>query len=117
MISSISRTVSALRAYQQKMEVTADNIANVGTERFKKSSATAIEGSKGDVQLNIKPVNTEGYRYHEFEGDKMVEKEGSNVDLGKEIPEMMITQRVYEANLKTLQTHDSMLGSLLDIIS
>ena len=116
MISSIVGTVSALGAYRQKMEVTADNIANVNTEQFKKSKATAVEGSNGDVQLNIKRVTTPGYRYQEFEGDKMVEKEGSNVDLGEEIPEMMITQRAYDANLKTLQTHDSMLGSLLDIV-
>ena len=116
MISSIGGTVSALRVYRQKMEVTADNIANVNTEQFKKSKATVIEGLNGDVQLNVKRVKTPGYRYQEFAGDKMVEKEGSNVDLGEEIPEMMITQRAYEANLKTLQTHDNMLGSLLDII-
>lgn len=116
MISSIGGTVSALRAYRQKMEVTADNIANVNTEQFKKSKATVTEGLNGDVQLNIKRVITPGYQYQEFEGDKKVEKEGSNVDLGEEIPEMMITQRAYEANLKTLQTHDNMLGSLLDII-
>jgi flagellar hook protein FlgE len=30
---------------------------------------------------------------------------------------MMVTQRTYEANLKVLQTHDKMLGTLLDILS
>ncbi|MGD8262406.1 MAG: flagellar basal body rod C-terminal domain-containing protein [Desulfobacterales bacterium] len=117
MISSIGGTVSALQAYRQKMEVTADNIANVNTEQFKKSKATVTEGLNGDVRLNIRRGITPGYHYQEFGGDKTVEKEGSNVDLGEEIPEMMITQRTYEANLKMLQTHDNILGSLLDIVS
>ena len=38
----------------------------------------------------------------------------SFVNLEEEFPEMMVTQRNYEANLKVLQTHDKMLGTLLD---
>ena len=45
----------------------------------------------------------------------MIEKEGSNVNLEEEIPELMVTQRTYEANLKVLQTQNKMLGTLLDI--
>ena len=41
--------------------------------------------------------------------------EQSNVDLGQELPEMSLNSRFYEANLKTLQTADEMLGSLLKI--
>jgi flagellar basal-body rod protein FlgC len=47
----------------------------------------------------------------------MVEKETSNVNLEEELPDLMVTQRTYEANLKVLQTRDKMLGSMLDIIS
>jgi flagellar basal-body rod protein FlgC len=47
----------------------------------------------------------------------MVEKETSNVNLEEELPDMMVTQRTYEANLKVLQTQDKMLGTLLDILS
>jgi flagellar hook-associated protein FlgK len=36
--------------------------------------------------------------------------------LEEEIPEMMVTQRAYEANLKVLQTQNKMLGSVLDIM-
>jgi flagellar hook protein FlgE len=40
----------------------------------------------------------------------------ANLNLRKKIPEMMITQRTYEANLKVLQTEDNMLGTLLGTI-
>jgi flagellar hook protein FlgE len=39
------------------------------------------------------------------------------VDLNEELPEMVITQTAYSANLKTLKTQNDMLGSLLDIFS
>ena len=116
MIPSVNSTISALRAYTSKMGVAADNIANVNTTEFKKSRVTLREGTNGDVQVNTNRINTPGYRYQEFEGDQQVEKESSNVNLEEEIPNMMVTQRTYEANLKVLQTRNEMLGSLLDIM-
>ena len=115
MIPSVNSTISALHAYTTKLGVTADNIANVNTDEFKKSRATLKEGINGDVQVDINRVNTPGRSYQKLEGDQLVEKEGSNVSLEEEVPEMMVTQRTYEANLKVLQTQNKMLGTLLDI--
>lgn len=115
MIPSVNSTISALQAYTTKLGVTADNIANVNTDEFKKSRATLKEGINGDVQVDINRVNTPGRSYQNLEGDQLVEKEGSNVSLEEEVPEMMVTQRTYEANLKVLQTQNKMLGTLLDI--
>jgi flagellar hook protein FlgE len=42
--------------------------------------------------------------------------EASNVDLAEEFTDSIATQSGYKANLKTIQTHDEMLGTLLDII-
>jgi flagellar basal-body rod protein FlgC len=99
------------------MGVTADNIANVNTDEFKKSRVTMNEGANGGVEVEVNKINTPGHRYQELEGDQMVEKETSNVNLEEELPDMMVTQRTYEANLKVLQTQDKMLGTLLDILS
>jgi flagellar hook protein FlgE len=116
-IPAVNSTLSALQAYRKSMGVTANNIANVNTEEFKKSRATMIEGVNGGVEVDVEKVNTPGHRYQELQGDQMVEKETSNVNLEEEIPDLMVTQRTYEANLKVLQTRDKMLGSMLDIIS
>ena len=116
MISSVNSTLSALQAYKNSMGVTANNIANVNTDKFKKSRATMHEGVNGNVELAVNKVNTPGHRYQELEGNQMVEKETSNVNLEEELPDLMITQRTYEANLKVLQTQDRMLGAMLDIL-
>ena len=117
MIPAVNSALSALQAYRKSMGVTANNIANVNTEGFKKSRATMKEGINGGVEVDVKTVDTPGHRYQELEGDQLVEKETSNVNLEEELPDLMVTRRTYEANLKTLQTRDKMLGSLLDIIS
>ncbi len=116
MISAVNSTVSALQAFKTQMEVTSHNIANVNTEEFKKSKATLKEGANGDVQVEVNRVNTPGHRYQELEGDQMVEKETSNVDLAEEFVQMMVTQHAYDANIKVLQAQDKMLGATLDIL-
>ena len=117
MIPAVNSTLSALQAYRKSMRVTANNIANVNTEEFKKSRATMKEGLNGGVEVDVQKVNTPGHRYQELQGDQIVEKETSNVNLEEELPDLMQTKRTYEANLKVLQTRDKMLGSMLDIIS
>jgi flagellar basal-body rod protein FlgC len=67
--------------------------------------------------VDVKKVDTPGHRYQELEADQIVEKETSNVNLEEELPDLMVTRRTYEANLKVLQTHDKMLGTMLDILS
>ena len=116
MISALNSTVSALRAFVTKLGVTADNIANVNTDGFKKNRAILHEGQNGGVRVEIKRDDSPGFRYDTVENGEKVEKETSNVDLAEEIPDLMMTKRAYQANLKTLETQDEMLGSLLDTI-
>ncbi|MHB8765939.1 MAG: flagellar basal body rod C-terminal domain-containing protein, partial [Deferrisomatales bacterium] len=47
------------------------------------------------------------------EGPEPVEL--SNVDLGEEMVGMLVGERGFELNLKTLQVADEMLGALLDL--
>ena len=49
MTFSIQSTLSAVTAFGEKMGVTANNIANVETEEFKKSKATLVEGPRKNV--------------------------------------------------------------------
>jgi flagellar hook protein FlgE len=116
MIPAVNGTLSALQAYKKSMGVTANNIANVNTEGFKKSRAIMNEGVNGGVEVAVNKVDTPGHRYQEIDGDQMVDRETSNVNLEEEIPDLMVTQRAYEANLKALQTRDKMLGTTLDIM-
>ena len=116
MISSVSSSLSALNAFGEKMAVTANNVANVETEEFKKSRAVMVEGSNGEVEVNVEKVDEPGPTRTEIEEGQMVEKEMSNVDLAEEIPQTMIAQRGYEANLATVKTEDEMVGTLIDVM-
>lgn len=116
MLSGIQAGLSALNAIQTRTQVTANNVANVNTDGFKKSRATLIEADQqGGVTTHIEQMATPGPMVYEQteQGETLVEK--SNVELTEELPRMMIDRRAYQANIKTIQAQDEMLGSLLDI--
>lgn len=116
MISALNGTISALRAFVTKLGVSADNIANVNTDGFKRNRATLHEDYNGGVRVELSKDESPGLRYDVIEDGEKVEKETSNVNLNEEIPDLMLTRRAYQANLKTIETQDEMLGSLLDTI-
>lgn len=117
MILPLNSAISALQAHVKKLGVTAHNIANLNSEGYKKYRATMEEDALGGVQLDIRRVETPGFPYEIMEDGQPVGKETSNVDLTQEIPNLMIAQRGYEANIKSIQAQDEILGSLLDIIT
>jgi flagellar hook protein FlgE len=116
MTFSIRSTLSAIKAFGEKMGVTANNIANVETEEFKKSRATLVEGPKKNVEVEITQQDIPGPVVVEVTDGQLTERELSNVDLAEEIPQTMIAQKGYEANIATLRTQDEMLKSIIDII-
>ncbi len=116
MINPISSSLSALTAARKKMGVTANNIANVNTDEFKKSRVSLSEGSDGGVTAAVDVVDTPGIPKETVKNDRLVQTESSNVDLAEEISELIPTTTMYGANLKTLQTEQDMIGSLIDIV-
>ena len=115
MMISTNNAISALRAHATKLSVSANNIANSETEGFKKSRAVFKEDVHGGVEVEIERVDTPGPLIPD-DGDQYTAKEMSNVDLGEEIPQTMLAQRGFEANLSVIRTTDEMLGSLIDIL-
>jgi len=117
MISSIKSGISALKAFDKKMGVIANNVANLETEEFKKSRAVLTEGANREVKVEIEKIETPGPIVTEIIDDgEIVEKEMSNVDLAEEMSQTIIAQRNFEANLKSIQAQEETLDSLLDII-
>lgn len=117
MLSGISSGLSALNAIATRAQSTANNTANVNTDGFKKTRVTMVEAEPQGVTTNVQRVETPGPMLYEptQEGQVLVEK--SNVDLAEELPRMMLDRRAFQANIKTIQAQDDMLGSLLDIKS
>jgi flagellar basal-body rod protein FlgC len=111
----MNAALSALGAYEKKLGVAANNIANVNTDGFKKSRAVLQEADPSGVIVTISRVDTPG---SPIPADGTGEiRESSNVDLAEEIVNLHTTKYGFEANLKTLKAEDEMLGSLFDILA
>lgn len=117
MVSAIYSGLSALRSIQIKTQTTANNVANVNTDQFKRSKANLVEGNPDGVNVTISKIETPGPQVYEQtpKGKELVEK--SNVELTEELPSMMLSRRAFQANIKTIQAEDDMLGMLMDIKS
>lgn len=113
---SVSSSLSAISAFQKRMSVTANNVANVDTDGFKKSRVNLSEGSNGGVEASIQQIDTPGYPKETIRNDTIEEVESSNVDLAEELTDMIVTETGYTANLKTVKAQDEMLGSLMDTL-
>ena len=116
MISGIQSALSGLQAYSLATEATANNIANVNTNGFKKDRVTlSAQSPQGVSATVVDKVDTPGDYAVEStsQGDQMVEQ--SNVDIGQEMTSLMINKAAFSANIKSLQATDQMMQSLLDI--
>jgi flagellar basal-body rod protein FlgC len=105
--------LSALGAFGIKLGITANNIANVNTDGFKKSRATLKDTDPSGVTVSISRVETPGSPIPSEEGTPQM-RESSNVDLGEEIINLKTTRYAYLANLKIIEAEDARLGTLFD---
>jgi len=115
MINASGISLSALSAFQKKTDVTANNIANVLTDGFKKSRVTMAEKKPNGVDAVVDRVDTPGILKETIRDDTLVTVESSNVDLAEELPDLILTKSAYSANLTALKAENDMMGSLLDI--
>ncbi|MDZ7640414.1 MAG: flagellar basal body rod C-terminal domain-containing protein [Desulfurivibrio sp.] len=118
MVGGIQAALSSLQALQQKSSATAHNVANVDTDGYKKVKVSLAETTPpGGVEARAEKIDTPGPMVQEQTADGPELVEQSNVDLAEEIPNMMLSRRYFQANLKVVQTEDERLGSLLNIKS
>lgn len=115
MTQAINAALSALGALGKKLNVTANNIANVNTDGFKKSRAILEDADPHGVTVSISKVDTPGGAVPSADGTPQM-KESSNVDLGEEVINLKITERAFEANVKPIKAEEEMTGKLLDIL-
>jgi len=116
MAFSINISLSAIKAFGTKMGVHANNVANSDSKGFKKSRSVLGENATGGVQVNIERVETPIFLNAESTSRPVTEKEGSDVDLAEEFPQILITKRGFESNLMVLKTYDEMIGSIIDLL-
>ncbi len=116
MINGINSALTAIDAFFKKMDVASNNVANIISDGFKKSRAVMEEGQNGGVTVSIQKIDTPGSIITYDDGSGVQTKEGSNVDFAEEAVNMMLAQRGIEANVKSLEAQNELLGIFLDIV-
>jgi flagellar basal-body rod protein FlgC len=104
--------LAALRAFDRKSEIIANNIANVNTDGFKKSRGNMVQTTLPGVAVSPQQINTPG----DIITINGVQRESSNVNVEEELITLMVTQRDYEANIRTVKATQEMQGTLFDLM-
>lgn len=117
MISAFQSALSGLHAFGTRIQSNSSNIANANTDGFKKTRVILEPANPQGVKIQIERINAQAPEVFQEGSEGLDLVELSNVDLGKELPEMYLNSRMYKANLKTLETVEDMLGNLLSIKS
>ena len=128
--------VSGLRAQSRRLAVSADNVANLASlgvhpdpelakpEGFAPQrtvfSSLALAGVGGGVAASTAPITPASFLWYQpdhpdADPNGMVPL--PNVSLEQEVVEQIQALRLFQANVKTIQVQDQMLGALLDIVS
>ncbi len=126
--------VSGLRAQSRRLAVSADNVANVSSlgvhpdpqlakpegfaPRRTVFSSQALDGVGGGVAASMAPITPASFLSYQpdhpdADPDGLVPL--PNVSLEQEMVEQIQALRLFQANVKTIQVQDQMLGALLDI--
>jgi flagellar hook protein FlgE len=116
MIQLNGTTLSALEAFGRRFQVTANNIANVNTDGFKKSRADLKDNRPAGVEAVITRIETPGFLKPAEDGSPEM-RESSNVELEQELVGLIGTKRGYQVNVEVLKRENENIGTVLDLIA
>ena len=114
MVSSVNNSVSGITASLTRQEASANNVANLSTEGYKKDTVIQSEGSTGGVVVHIEKSTIPGSKLPEPDGTVV---EGSNVNLAEEAVNQIIAKTELGANVAALKASQEAEQSLIDLFA
>ncbi|MGR3179581.1 MAG: flagellar basal body rod C-terminal domain-containing protein [Candidatus Anammoxibacter sp.] len=111
---STSASQSGIKAASDVLRVSANNIANINTNNFKKDIANLRDVKGGGVEANVSK-STEPGAPIETENGTIVER--SNVNLTEEIVNQIVAENQVAANAAALKTGLATDREILDILA
>jgi flagellar basal-body rod protein FlgC len=114
MLSPLGASLSGLRAGLEKLEISANNVANLSTDGFKKDRVLLSEGVSGGVVVEIGKSTKSGPFYRSPQGELI---ETSNVDPAEEAVEQILAKYMFSMNVATIQTADEMQKGVIDLLA
>lgn len=111
--------LTAFRSFGAGLRVGAHNLANVLTPNFKAGSVSYAElpAQAGVTASVTQPAKASGSSLTpgppiSYAGSSL---KPSNTDVAREMVDLIVTSRTYQANAKMSGTVDSMLGTVIDM--
>jgi flagellar hook-associated protein FlgK len=96
-MATISSTAnSALQAWQQSLNVTAQNVSNINNAQYQPQRPVFQEEQGGGVSLQVQPTGNDV------------------VSLNEEVVRLSVITQGFRATLKAVKTQDEMTGSILN---
>lgn len=114
MISSINSSLSGMQAAFKLQDNSANNVANIQSNGFKKDVSQVVENANGGVIVSLSRDSSPGPAYEASSGQEV---EGSNVDLSQEMTAQISNKQMLSVNIAAFKTTDEMQKSILDIIA
>ncbi|MBU2550722.1 MAG: hypothetical protein KKB20_20100 [Proteobacteria bacterium] len=110
--------MTALLTYSTRVTATANNLANMESRGYKAQRVHTVELPGGGVSVTVSQDISPGRPIVDPEGLPGSEGplEGSNVDPGREMIDLITTQRYFEANARALRSIEETRGQVLDIV-
>lgn len=102
--NALSTAISGLRAQSARAYEIANNIANVRTSGFRSSDVRTVSLEAGGKGAGVSPKRVDSGKA----GD------GGDVDLARQITNLIETEIAYKANAKTLQAASDILGRIVN---
>lgn len=123
---TIYPNLSALESFSLIQEVSANNLANINTNEFKASRVDLQTGpqDQGVQVAQIIQDQSEGALVPELSlttteqgqvEQELIYVQSSNTDLVEEMVTQISTEQAFAANVKAIETYNSMTGSILDL--
>jgi flagellar basal body rod protein FlgG len=109
-VSTASIAASGLRASETRLEASAQNVANVSTERYDPVRAIDTAQRLGGVSSRIEGTGT-SLSLEAF--TRLEEARESRVEVGSEVVQQITAQRAYSANARVLETDASVQGEIV----
>ena len=107
-------SISGIRAAIDMLDVSANNIANINSEGYKKQHVNLSQDQHGQVAVNITESSKANSFYKTVEGDVVEE---SKVNFFKEIVVQIKAKNLLYANLAAIKRADEAQKSLMDIMA
>ncbi len=123
---NIAPSLQALDALAVQLMVTANNVANVNTEKFRASRVDLEDGAQGqgvrvqDIRRDsapgpLVPDDPERLAAAGYATAAEGWVRGSNTDLALEMTWLMREEMAYAANLRVLRTGNDMAGGIIEL--